>query len=210
MELAARRAFPTAMGQGFRDIVCNHQPEGTVATSRNEGAERAQGRFLCFLDADDELAPGYVAAMNEAMSWYDEARAEKYLWTPAVEYVRGRRRQEPKIWDEVDLKDGNWLVIGTLIARDLFLRIGGFKEWPMYEDWCLWQRADRAFAEVQRVPDAVYVAHVSANTRNRGASRRTMLSVHEAIRRENWPELYDDKAPPPDGGRPHRQRPPRI
>ena len=34
-----------------------HYPDGNVSTFRNEVAKQATGDWLCFLDADDELAP---------------------------------------------------------------------------------------------------------------------------------------------------------
>jgi glycosyltransferase involved in cell wall biosynthesis len=37
----------------------------------NVGAACAQGEAIAFCDADDEVAPGWVAAMGEALSRYD-------------------------------------------------------------------------------------------------------------------------------------------
>jgi len=42
-----------------------------AAHARNVGALTAAGDALVFCDADDEVAPGWVAAMGEALSKYD-------------------------------------------------------------------------------------------------------------------------------------------
>lgn len=42
-----------------------------AAHARNVGALAAAGEALAFCDADDEVAPGWVAAMGEALSKYD-------------------------------------------------------------------------------------------------------------------------------------------
>lgn len=42
-----------------------------AAYPRNRGAEVAKGELLAFCDADDQVTPGWVAAMGEALSKYD-------------------------------------------------------------------------------------------------------------------------------------------
>lgn len=91
------------------------------------------------------------------------------------------------IWPEMDLRLGNWLVIGTLVQRQVFVEVGGFREWPLYEDWCLWQRCWKAGAEPVKVPDAVYVARVRGASRNRQPSRAEKLRIHGEIVAANFP-----------------------
>jgi glycosyltransferase involved in cell wall biosynthesis len=163
-------------------VVNVHLHDGTLAEARNLGAEDATGDWLCFLDADDELAPGYLEEMAAAFPGGD-----RWLLTPAVQYVRGRVWPRPKIWPAMDLRNGNYLVIGTLVPRAVFEEVGGFREWPMYEDWCLWQRCWKAGCEVVEVPDAVYVAHARPRSRNRSATRNMKVRVHREIVAANFP-----------------------
>ncbi|GHE45258.1 glycosyl transferase [Streptomyces longispororuber] len=43
--------------------VVRHERNGGLATARNTGIDHAEGRYLTFLDGDDWLAPGYLAAL---------------------------------------------------------------------------------------------------------------------------------------------------
>lgn len=182
-ELAEERAIPSAVDQATKVI----NPHGqSLAAARNMGARLATTEWLCFLDADDELAPGYFDAM---------AAGTADLRGPAVEYIKpGRDRGKLKVWPVVDLADGNYLVIGTLVRREMFLAVGGFLSWPIYEDWCLWQRCEIAGASIEVLPDAVYRAHVRVDSRNRSPERNDRLHWHNEIRRHNYPQAYEDPA----------------
>ena len=135
------------------EIVFTHMPEGSAALARNQSARKATGDWLIFLDADDELADGYVDAMRTAL---EEFRAGATLFTPRVSYVQNGRRESPKFWPEVPYQDANWLVIGTMIYRGLFYRLGGFKNYGdppgsnAFEDWGLWALAQKNGATVTK------------------------------------------------------------
>lgn len=165
------------------DLVIRYHGD-TIHDARNQAAEHADSEWLCFLDADDELAPGYLEAME---------RASGDLRAPLVRYVRNGRPTPAHVPKGTDnMADGNRLVIGTLVRRTMFLEVGGFRDWPFYEDWDLWQRCWLAGATVEIVHDAVYVAHVRPDSRNRTPSRDEKIAVHHAIRRANMPWLYDE------------------
>lgn len=51
-----------------------------AAHARNVGARVAQSEALAFCDADDEVAPGWVAAMGEALSEYDLVGGRDEHW----------------------------------------------------------------------------------------------------------------------------------
>ena len=73
-------------------------------------------------------------------------------------------------------------MIGTLIHGRLFTEVGGFEEWPIYEDWALFARAWKAGAQLVQVPDAVYVAHVNPRGRNHEGGRNRAVQTHAAIK----------------------------
>jgi glycosyltransferase involved in cell wall biosynthesis len=184
-ELAWSRAYPSTLDQNADDVIVHHEPDGDIGTCRNNAAERTSTDHLIFLDADDELAPGYVDAMRNAV------RDTPTLYAPRVSYVVRGRKQPPKYWPEKPLSEGNWLVIGTMLPRDVFVEVGGFDGRPhAFEDWALFARCWKAGAEPLKVPRAVYVAHWTPGSRNKKLSREQQVRLHYDLGRDIFPDQY--------------------
>lgn len=200
MELARGRAFSSTLEQRggcFHEVIVKHEPDMTLAQVRNAGAKEATGQWLLFLDADDELDPHFAAHMKVAL---EREPTRPALFTPAVCYARRNVRPQAKIWPRMDFKVGNWCVIGTLIERDLFHKLGGFREYLLYEDYALWAMAGELGVQVFEVPKAIYVAHYSRLSRNRSRPQER-LYWHQRIGRDIWPDHFEDLTPEEDGAR---------
>lgn len=197
--LALERALPSVQDQDC-EVVVHHEPGGTVSTSRNGAAVQAHEDWLCFLDADDQLGSGFVYAMQRAIRRQVKhhpdtlARIEDVLLTPAVSYVIRGRPGRPRFWPETPYWSGNWMVIGTLVPRKLFLDVGGFIDYGdppgsnAYEDWSLWARCQMAGARVEKVPRALYIAHHEETSRHRNVPHSTKIGWHHEIQNALWPE----------------------
>lgn len=194
VKMARERALPSTEGQGAKEVFCLHYDQLSIARARNEAARWGNGEWLCFLDADDELAPGYLDAMERAFE--REVLGGDLLLTPAVSYVRKGKVGPPQFNDRGQpLSVDNWLVVGTLIRRELFERIGGFHEAPHgWEDWGLWNKAWQAGARIVKVPGAVYRAHVNPNSKHRVGwrNRKWQVDTHNrvAAELEEWGKEY--------------------
>lgn len=190
-DLARQRAIPSAEAQGVPVIHVHCDMLDTygasIAACRNQGAQQATTRDLLFLDADDELLPGFFTAMETATG---------DLRTPMVQYVRDGRLDPPMFWPAGDLRDGNHLIISTLMPRDLFLQVGGFRDvGDLYEDWDLWIRCFQAGATITQVPGATCRVHIDPSSKHRfGTTHYEKRASHERIRRLNWPDLYVEAA----------------
>jgi hypothetical protein len=156
-----------------------HGPD--LHTARNRAALQLpdDAEWLCFLDADDELAPGYLDAMAVAIS----AGRRPALIQPSTLgiYPDGTEDPRPVLIPRKTLIDGNYLIIGTLIRVDQFARLGGFDDLPMYEDWDLWLRAVIDGAQVVTAPSAIYRVHVNPGGRN-NAARPQQLATYQHVR----------------------------
>lgn len=178
--MAHERALPSATAQA-EDVVIGHDPDGSIASIRNELAAKAEGDWLCFLDADDELAPGYLDAMERRL-------ANRILLTPLVQQIlTGGRRRRPAFYPEVNLLSGNWLIVGTVLERELFEYVGGFGDYPHgFEDWSLWFKCAKVGARVVRVKNAIYIQHVNPTSKHRlgWRDRKWQVETHLRVQHE--------------------------
>lgn len=185
-ELAWSRAYPSAAAQGAHEVIVEYERDSTLAAVRNQAADHATGDWLCFLDADDELDPGYVEEMVAEMGrWNLRRRGDlvynPLLLAPAVQYVHAGVEHGPAVVPNAGRwPDLNECVIGTLVPRHLFLAAGGFRELPSLEDYDLWLRCAISRAWIQHVPGAVYRAHV-----NPAGGRNRDQGVYHQLRREH-------------------------
>jgi glycosyltransferase involved in cell wall biosynthesis len=174
--LAAARAIPSIP----TGVPWVHAHGRSLAEARNMAARGAGSEWICFVDADDQLSDGYFDAMS---------RGSADLRGPACRYAREHPSSRPaKVWPQGDLYDMNFLVIGTLVRREMFFEAGGFGDEPVYEDYALWCRCAKLGASIEIVPDAVYLAWVRRDSRNRAPDMRWKNEWHMKIRDAVWPE----------------------
>lgn len=180
-ELARTRAIPSV----HYGIPVIHVHADTLHDARNGGLEQVETEWVCHLDADDELEPGYFEAIAQGTA---DVRA------PSVRYVRPGLDREPWMPQVAGhehactpdcLLEGNWLVVGAVARTDLLRRVGGWRDFEWSEDWDLWLRCHLAGASIEPIPAAVYRAHVRFNSRNRGATNRAKREAHRAIATAN-------------------------
>lgn len=132
----------------------------TLAQARNRGAEWATGEYLLFLDADDCVDQNYIKAMTTAIMLSSRKRL---LAQPATRgwYADGSMDDEAVLIPPTRLIDRNFLVIGTVVQRSLFLEVGGFREYEWCEDWEVFIRCVLAGCGIVQVPDAEYLVRVN-------------------------------------------------
>ena len=131
-----------------------------AAHARNVGASAAAGVVLAFCDADDEVAPGWVAAMGEALSKYDFVACKREYnklnepWTlkyRTLTQLNGL--QEYRYPPYLPHASGSTLGV----RRSIHEAIGGFDETMLRlqdTDYC-W-RIQLAGTQLHFVPDAVF------------------------------------------------------
>lgn len=148
-KLAKSRAIPSAKAQGV-PVVTTHYRSG-VTDARNAAARKVQTEWMMFLDADDELAPGYVEAIG---------RATGDLRVGALTYLYPDGRRESIDLSRRNMERSNRCHIGTAIRTETFWSCGGFPGFVRWDDWAIFLRAYRRGARIEHVADAEYLAHV--------------------------------------------------
>jgi rSAM/selenodomain-associated transferase 2 len=113
----------------------------------NAGAARASGETLVFLHADTALPVGAFAILRDILA------------DPTIEIAKFRLSFDSRDWlldiaarlmwyDSLLTSYGDQ---GIVIRRGLFERLGGFPDWPLFEDVRLFELA-RALTDIHVVP----------------------------------------------------------
>jgi Glycosyl transferase family 2 len=132
------------------------QPHGGLAAARNAGIREARGRYLCALDADDLLVPGYLDKAVSVLdahehltfvsSWLEAFGDEAFVW-------RQEQCDLPTLLHECTV------CTAALVRTAAVRAIGGYDEampHQGYEDWDLWIRLVAAGAEGLILPEVLF------------------------------------------------------
>jgi glycosyltransferase involved in cell wall biosynthesis len=181
---AVIEASRARLGERVRLTAVEHGMNRGLAAARNTGLRLARGRFVGFLDDDDRLLPGHLAALvphllSGARAAHSDVRmmcenAVPGRSLPVTQACVGRydRGVAPLLL----ALDNQLPVNAVLCERSLLLDAGGFDETlPVLEDWDLWLRV------LLRVPP-VHVPRVTAEVRVRRDGTR-MTDARTA----DWP-----------------------
>jgi len=197
---------------GSRDIVEGYRRGSTdvpiriVAASErqgqpyalNTGAAEAVGESVAFCDADDEVAPGWVAAMGRALERHDfvGCRVETAKLNPRWVYESVGRHAQAQSLQTIPYPPYLPFAGGGTIGIKKWLHdaVGGFDEALPYvhdSDYCF--RAQRLGATLTYVPDAV--THLRLRHSIRGIFDQARLwaaynvKVYKRYRVSNGPDL---------------------
>lgn len=126
--------------------------------ARNRGVAAAAADRILFVDADDEVGPGYVAAMTAALDAHElvTSRVDSTTLNPAWTCEAQGRWQDTGVEVALGFLPATGINIG--LRRSLFERIGGFAEdMDGSEDIAFsWQSQLVAGAQIHFVLEAVY------------------------------------------------------
>jgi glycosyltransferase involved in cell wall biosynthesis len=173
---------------GVPDVRVRRQRHRGLAAARNAGLRESTGALVVFLDADDRLLPGALAAGAEALARHPEA---------ALVYGRYRHvdadgrpvvapfGEIPDAPDEVDLLRVNCIgMIGAVTFRRAALEAAGGFETRLgaCEDWDLYLRIARR-SSIRRHDALVAEYRLHAGGMSRDAARM-LAAASRVLRRQ--------------------------
>lgn len=184
------QALEKAKQTGATSFVRVHLPNGTVSEARNEALRQVDTKYVVFIDADDDLDPHYLEGIDLTAD----------VTATAIQYDERVGPQIPRVWLHEHqgykphdgpctgdcLPDGNYIHIGAFINVKAALAVGGFGEYPVYEDWALYLAMQQNGATFDTHYASVYMANTRENPshRNKAIPLEKRNLIHEDIVRK--------------------------
>jgi len=184
---------------GDRIVYISQENKGLPA-SRNVAIERARGKYLHFLDADDAVHPSAMEKMVAAM----QGREDRLVWAGNHDFENEvtdthLRKKIPRVGVKPFprlIYDNFAPPVAILSSRKMAREVGGFEcSLRSCEDWHMWIKLCLAGAEVVAIPEILtyYRRHKDSMSNNQSrmleARTRVLFLFYPEI--VNRPELLE-------------------
>lgn len=155
-----------------------HQENQGTAGAYNAGVRAATGTFVVLCSADDIVLPEHLVEMTrfiECEGGYDIYSTNGYFWRPEdglrqLVYPPGTRDSVMSL-TLTDVIRVCFFSVGAAYRRDLFERVGGYRQDVFGEDYDFWLRAMASGARHRYLPEALSLHRVSRTQKSADLDR---------------------------------------
>ena len=113
--------------------------------ARNFGASISTGKLLLFVDADDKLPWDFVEKCGEKLPEADIVYPNLIIFGETTKHPYLKKLPN-QVSEKYILSKASCVPVTSMMKRSIYERVGGFREFPIYEDWDFYIRAFRAGA----------------------------------------------------------------
>jgi len=190
------------------DIVCSYprtviliqQSNKGPATARNKGIEKASGKYLAFLDADDYWLPGFLEhtvkflesnprAIAVSVGQIHKIPCKSDQIIPEILVKDSRTFHEPILIDDFFSfwAEHNHVCTGSVLMRDEIVKQSGGQrsDLKITEDLEFWLYL-ATFGNWGFIPKILYVSDGGIVTKNKGWLKKNMIRWRSAPSLRNW------------------------
>ncbi len=181
-----RRALP-----GVRLI---RQTNAGVSAARNRAIEKARGKYICCLDADDLLDPSYLEKCLLVL----ESRNLDLCYSHVRIFGDETGSWETGAFDLARLLRENCVCTAAVFTRKIWRKAGGFKAVMSrgWEDWDFWIAVAAAGGRGGVLPEQLFLYRRHGETRDVVAAARHADALWTQIR-ANHKALYESRVKSP-------------
>ncbi|NNM94597.1 MAG: glycosyltransferase family 2 protein [Bacteroidia bacterium] len=173
------------------------QPNKGLPGARNAAIKKSSGVYILPLDADDKIAPEYIA---EAVEVFQTRSDTKLVYCQAMLFGTGSGLWHLPEYNYRKLLTDNCIFCSAMYRRKDFEDVHGYNEKMTrgYEDWEFWIKLLKENDKVVRLPEIrFYCRSKEVSMRTELLSMETQKSIRKFIYDEHKEE-YDKNFPLPE------------
>jgi glycosyltransferase involved in cell wall biosynthesis/Flp pilus assembly protein TadD len=187
----------SAVAQAFmaahpdRRIRLIEQANRGVSAARNAGCRAARGAFLLPLDADDRIAPGFIATCLGAL---EQSSRTGFAYTSIRRFgLVDEVFVLPPFDAHTVVHEDNTVAVCALLRRSMWEEVGGWNEsmTSMYEDWDFWVGCIEKGWTGICIPEPLFEYRIKASGALANANERRMHLIARIV--TNHPSMYEAK-----------------
>lgn len=139
--------------------------DGELAEALNAGLEAAKTKYVFRLDADDRVQRDTLEFLH-SLIWDVDVTYPSFVFMREGGSLTKEGIKAPSFCPN-RLLVKNFVPGTSMFRRQAALDVGGYRDFPILEDWDLWVRMSRAGKKFKAVPEAIYFYRQHGGQRNK-------------------------------------------